>query len=57
MTINFSEDLRADIEKHGSDLQVQATFSPEEEVLATYLKGKYGNAYDFDQKDRLDVDF
>ncbi|KAL5347757.1 hypothetical protein ACLOAV_007166 [Pseudogymnoascus australis] len=57
MSINFSEDLRADIEKHGSDLQVQATFSPEEEVLATYLKGKYGNAYYFDQKDRLDVDF
>lgn len=55
MEVIFSEDLRKEVETYGKDLQVQARYIPEKEVEGGYLKGAYGNAYDFDQTDKLDI--
>ncbi|TVY94360.1 Kanamycin B dioxygenase, partial [Lachnellula willkommii] len=56
MEINFSEELRPVLEGHGG-LRIQGRYKPEQEILDTYLKGAYGNAYDFDQREKLDVEF
>lgn len=42
---------------HGKDLQIQGRYFKEQEILDTYLNGAYGNAYDFNQQDRLDMAF
>ena len=55
MKINFAEELRPQLDNTG--LQIQGTFKDEAEIERTYLNGAYGNAYDFDQEDRLDVAF
>ena len=57
MEVNVSEDIRPELEAYGKELRIQGNFMPEETLLDTYLEGKYGNAYDFDQRDRLDVEF
>ncbi|KAE9375242.1 phytanoyl-CoA dioxygenase family protein [Stipitochalara longipes BDJ] len=57
MEVNFSEELRGDIERWGRDLVIQGRYVPEKQVEERYLQGKFGNAYDFDQRDRLDVVF
>ncbi len=57
MEVDFSENLRGEIERWGKGLVVQGRYKPEKEIEEEYLKGKFGNAYDFDQKDRLDVVF
>ncbi|TVY29665.1 Kanamycin B dioxygenase [Lachnellula hyalina] len=56
MEITFSEELRPQLESDGG-LQIQGRLKPEQEILDTYLKGAYGNAYDFDQKEKLDIEF
>ena len=56
MEINFSEELRPQLESHRG-LWIQGRYMPEQKILDTYLKGGYGNAYDFDQKDKLNVEF
>jgi hypothetical protein len=57
MEVAFSEDVRGVLDTNGRDLKVHSTFVPEEKLLGSYLEGKYGNAYDFDQRDRLEVQF
>ena len=57
MEIKFSEELRGVLEMHGKDLQIQGRYFKEQEILDTYLNGTYGNAYDFNQQDRLDIFF
>jgi len=57
MEVQFSEGLRGHIERWGRDLGVQGRYVPEKEIEERYLKGKFGNAYDFDQQDRLNVLF
>lgn len=57
MEVDFAEELRGDLESVGDKLQVQGRFLTEREVLDKYLKGAYGNAYDFDQRDPLDIEF
>jgi hypothetical protein len=57
MEVNFSEKLRGEIEGWGRDLVVQGRYKPEKEIEEEYLRGKFGNAYDFDQKDRLGLAF
>jgi hypothetical protein len=55
MKVNFAEELQPELEQ--SSLQVQGTYKSEKEIEDSYLKGAYGNAYDFDQQDRLHVSF
>ncbi len=57
MEVSFSENLRVEIERWGRDLLVQGRYKLEREIEEEYLRGKFGNAYDFDQKDRIDVAF
>lgn len=57
MGVNFSKEVRGTLERYGKHLRIQGKFVPEEKLLGSYLEGKYGNAYDFDQRDRLDVEF
>jgi hypothetical protein len=57
MEVNFSQDVRGTLDTNGKNLKVHSKFVPEKTLLDTYLEGKFGNAYDFDQRDRLDVQF
>ncbi|GAB5588011.1 hypothetical protein Unana1_02911 [Umbelopsis nana] len=54
MQIEYSDDLKQTLKEYGSDLQIQAIFKTEEEIVKGYLNRPFGNAYDFDQKDRLE---
>ncbi len=54
MQIELSEDLRPALEQFAADLQIQGRFVPEQDILEGYLKRGFGNAYDFDQRDRLE---
>ena len=54
MQIELSEDLRPALEQFAADLQIQGRFVPEQDILGGYLKRGFGNAYDFDQQDRLE---
>lgn len=54
MEVEISDRLRPEVEKESVRLQVQAKYLPEEVILANYLNRGYGNAYDFDQKGRLE---
>jgi hypothetical protein len=55
MEVEFAEDLRQMLDEYHSDLQIQSTFLPEKDIMERYLNRGYGNAYDFDQQDRLAV--
>ena len=55
MHVEFAESLRPILDVHGSDLQIQGTFMPEEDIYKRYLNHPYGHAYDFDQTDRLKI--
>lgn len=57
MHVTFAEELKPVLEEFASELQIQGNYVPEQEVLDTYLKGAYGNAYDFNQQEPLDVAF
>lgn len=54
MQIEYSDDLKQTLKEYGSDVQIQAIFKTEEEIEKGYLNRPFGNAYDFDQKDRLE---
>ena len=53
MQVEFADDLKPMLEE-GQDLQIQGSFFPEKDILGRYLNRGYGNAYDFDQQDRLE---
>lgn len=57
MTIEFAEELKPQLEAASAkqQLQIQATYLPESDIEKTYLQKPFGNAYDFDQVDKLDV--
>jgi len=57
MEVRFSEDVRPELEAYGKDMKIQSKFVSEEKLLDTYLEGQFGNAYYFDQKGRLEVEF
>lgn len=55
MQVEFAEDLRPMLGEYDSSLQIQSKFLPEKDIIERYLNRGYGNAYDFDQQDRLAV--
>jgi hypothetical protein len=55
MQVEFAEELRPMLEEYNPVLQIQSAFLPERDILERYLNRGYGNAYDFDQQDRLPV--
>ena len=54
MKVELSEDLRPMVEELASELQVPAVYLPEQEISKSYLNRPFGNAYDFNQKERLE---
>jgi hypothetical protein len=54
MDVEFAEGLRERLAKEKTGLDVAATFATDEDVLGNYLDRPYGNAYDFDQADRIE---
>lgn len=54
MTVELSEDLRPVVEELAGELQVPAVYIPEQEISKRYLNRPFGNAYDFNQKERLE---
>jgi len=53
MEVEISGSLKDDISFAKTGLQIQARLFPENEVLERYMNRPYGNAYDFDQVDRV----
>lgn len=53
MTVEVAEELREDLSVEKSKLHVAAEFVDREKVEKTYLNRPYGNAYDFDQIDKI----
>jgi hypothetical protein len=54
MQVEFAEELREQLSPEKTGLQVAATYVPNDQLVENYLIRPYGNAYDFDQTDRVD---
>lgn len=54
MEVEFDEQLRARLTREKTGLEVEAVFKQGEDVLRNYLNRPYGNAYDFDQVDKVE---
>jgi hypothetical protein len=54
MEVEFANELAERLTPEQTGLQIAATYVPEEELLRNYLNRPYGNAYDFNQMDRID---
>lgn len=53
MEVEFAEGLRERLSRERTGLEVAATFTSDADVLKGYLNRPYGNAYDFNQVDRI----
>jgi hypothetical protein len=53
MKVEYSEDLRPTLEGSKDQLQIQSTFFSDTEIKDRYLNRGFGNAYNFDQENRL----
>jgi len=54
MQVEFAHDLRDRLTPERTGLQIAASFAPSDQVLKDYLNRPYGNAYDFNQIDKVD---
>jgi hypothetical protein len=54
MQVEIAEDLRDQLNPEKTGLQIAATYVPTEQLLSNYLNRPYGNAYDFNQTDRIE---
>lgn len=54
MTVEVAEDLRDDLDPKKTGLPIAATYVPSDDLLKNYLNRPYGNAYDFDQIEKID---
>ena len=55
MTVEFPSELKEKLTVEKTGLQVAADFVTSEELVKNYLNRPYGNAYDFDQVERVDI--
>jgi len=55
MTVEFSKELEPLLKQYEDVLQIQGSFVTEEEIMDRYLNRAFGNAYDFDQANRLKI--
>ena len=53
MKVEFADDLRDQLTPD-TGLQIAATYVPKEQLLKGYLNRPYGNAYDFNQINRVE---
>lgn len=54
MEVEFADGLKERLTKQRTGLDIAATFATDDKVLRNYLNRPYGNAYDFDQVDRIE---
>jgi hypothetical protein len=54
MEVEFAEELKDRLTLETTGLQIAATYNTGADVLKTYLNRPYGNAYDFNQADRIE---
>lgn len=52
--VEIAEDLKDRLSPEKTELQVAATYIPKEQLLKSYLHRQYGNAYDFDQIEKIE---
>jgi len=55
MKVEFSQELKLLLKEYEHVLQIQSTFVTDEEIMDRYLNRAHGNAYDFDQMNRLQI--
>lgn len=54
MVVEYAAELQDRLSTEKTGLNVAATYAPAEQILKDYLSRPYGNAYDFDQIDKID---
>jgi hypothetical protein len=54
MEIELSDKLKGHFSHAETGLHAAAKYLSEDEVLKSYLNRPYGNAYDFDQTDKIE---
>jgi hypothetical protein len=54
MQVEFANELKDRLDPNRTGLQVGATYVPTNQLLRDYLNRPYGNAYDFNQVDRIE---
>jgi len=55
MQVEFADELQDRLTPEKTGLQIAATYTPAEQLLRDYMSRPYGNAYDFDQIDKIDL--
>jgi hypothetical protein len=53
MQVEFAEELADRLSYEKTGLQIAATYVSSEHLLKSYLNRPYGNAYDFDQTEKI----
>lgn len=53
MQVEFAEELADRLPYEKTGLQIAATYVSSEHLLKSYLNRPYGNAYDFDQTEKI----
>lgn len=54
MQVEFAEELAERLLPEKTGLNIAAQYIPSEQLLKNYLNRSYGNAYDFDQSDKVE---
>lgn len=54
MSVEFAEELADRLLPEKSGLEIAAKFVTNEQLLKNYLNRPYGNAYDFNQSERIE---
>lgn len=57
MMVEFSDDLKDQFDPEKTGLEAAASYVAKEELLKNYLNRPFGNAYDFDQSDKVEAVF
>ncbi|KAF3037389.1 hypothetical protein E8E12_008172 [Didymella heteroderae] len=54
MDVEFADGLKEQLDVARTGLEAAATFVPEDQLLRHYLNRPYGNAYNFNQADKIE---
>lgn len=54
MMVEIADDLKDRLTLEKTGLQIAATYVKSEQLLQNYLNRPYGNAYDFNQSDKIE---
>lgn len=57
MSVEFSEELKDQLDPEKTGIDVAASYVTKDELLKNYLNRPFGNAYDFDQIDKIEACF